>query len=129
MTDRRSILRGLASLPAMAAPAVLMAAIPDPIFAAIERHRQADEAHKVAVMKRAHLIDIPAELEAESGAASDAEVLARHDMHEIVPTTMAGLMAYVAHWQEYTSKDRWSLEQVGWEAFPTIAEALQTIRG
>ena len=128
MTDRRSILRGLAALSFAGAPVALVSTTIDPIFDAIERHRQSDEAHRTAVLKGAHLIEIPAEIEAESGAASDAEVMARHDMHEIVPTTMAGLMAYVVHWQEYTSKDRWNLEQVGWEAFPTIAEALRTIR-
>jgi hypothetical protein len=41
---RRAVLAGIATAPALAAPALALSG-PDPIFAAIERHRAAYAAH------------------------------------------------------------------------------------
>ena len=51
-------------------------------------------------------------------------------MHQAVPTTMAGLAAYVAYWHAYTSPPGLrltQLEEIGWEAVPTIAEAMANL--
>ena len=49
--SRRSLVASAAALPAMVIPAAAIAATQpdDPIFAAIEDHRQADNAHQKAV--------------------------------------------------------------------------------
>jgi hypothetical protein len=44
-TTRRSLLAGAVTLPVLAVPAVAGSLTPDPIFAAIEAHRLADEAY------------------------------------------------------------------------------------
>jgi hypothetical protein len=54
--SRRTILAGIAASPALAAPALALSALgPDPIFAAIKRHRAAAEAHTASVDEQAEL--------------------------------------------------------------------------
>lgn len=54
-TSRRAILVGAASLPALAIPALATQAEPDPIFAMIERHREAERAFNDAIHRHAKL--------------------------------------------------------------------------
>ena len=106
------------------------AAEPDPIFAAIERHREAAAAFEASFEESRHMVHIPADIEGRQTVAGDAETEARFDMHQAVPTTMAGLAAYIAHWRTYTSpagKRFGPLEEIGWEAIPTIAEAMANL--
>lgn len=64
-------------------------------------------------------------------ATGDAEREARFDMHQTVPQTIPGLLAYIGYWTEYTGPVReggnGNLEDVGWEALPTIAEAMAAL--
>jgi hypothetical protein len=60
--SRRAVLAGIATAPALAAPALaLSSGAPDPIFAAIERHRAAAEAYTAGVDEQAELetADVP----------------------------------------------------------------------
>jgi hypothetical protein len=103
MLERRTILRGLTALPFAGSSVVSAAtATPDPVFAAIEKHKAAWAAFEAADSKGCGIIHIPAEIEADSFDASQVEEEARFDMHETVPQTIAGLAAYVAYWHEFT---------------------------
>lgn len=123
---RRSLLRGLAATPLAALPVFAAAQMPtsvDPIFAAIEKHKAAYAAFEVALEPDDG--DGP-----DVGRMSEAEQEARYDMHEAVPQTVAGLSAYVAYWNRYLGppKDGGAGQlSMGWEALPTIAEALETL--
>jgi hypothetical protein len=121
MSNRRAFLTGLAALPLASLPALAA----DPVFAAIERHKLAVALAAEAMERTCYTVDIPDDLEAACDAAQDAEAKARHDMHAAVPTTLAGLKAYVASWHAYVSDDWVVNEQIGWEAIDTIAEALR----
>ncbi len=101
------------------------AAEPDPIFDAIERHRAAEAAF-------VEMVSTSDDFDDRHRVASDAEIVARHDMHQAVPTTMAGLAAYVAHWSAFTNPPEFrlrltQLDEIGWEAVPTIAEAMANL--
>jgi hypothetical protein len=81
---RRTIIAGLAALPAVAAP--IAASLDDPIFAAIERHRAA-----VAALEL-----ISAGVEPARYAAAEAEVLASGNaLLTTTPQTVAGCRALV----------------------------------
>ncbi len=102
----------------------------DPVFAAIEKHRAAAAAFEKSFDESARMVDIPADIEDRQSAAGDAETEARHDMHQVVPTTLAGLAAYVAYWERFTNPPELrmtQLEFIGWEAIPTIAEAMENL--
>ena len=118
----------LAAAPVAALPA--LAADPDPILAAIKRHRAAEAAFQASFDESANMVRIPYDIAERQSAAGDAETEARYDMHQVVPTTMAGLAAYVAYWHAYTSPPGLrltQLEEIGWEAVPTIAEAMANL--
>ena len=115
-----------AALPSALDPA----AKPDPVFAAIERHREAVAAFDASFDESAGMVHIPADIEDRQSVAGDAETEARFDMHQTVPTTMAGLAAYVGYWDAFTSPPGLRigpLESIGWEAVPTIAEAMANL--
>jgi hypothetical protein len=104
MTDkhsRRGVLGALASVPALAVPAVAIAEPVDPIFAAIEKHRAACSA-LVAVMGDCEnwvFVGMP-----EDKAEKDT----RSAMLETVPTTLAGMGAmlkYIADVRELFGPD------------------------
>ncbi|WP_131113391.1 hypothetical protein [Lichenihabitans psoromatis] len=99
----------------------------DPIFAAIDNHKAANAAFLAALNKTAWLSRPPSDLAAATEAASEAEVEARHDMHEVVPQTIAGLAAYVAYWSAFVGPDLddglGEVSSIGWEAISTIAQA------
>lgn len=79
--SRRAALTGAAAI--VVAGPVAASAAPDPIFAAIEKYRRADEHH-------GHCCDRGEE---EAFAAGDASFDAMFDMAETVPTTAAGAIA------------------------------------
>jgi hypothetical protein len=83
---RRTIIAGLAALPAVSAP--VAASLDDPIFAAIERHRAALSALE-NIDEQAEP-DAFAEAQEEMGAAYDA-------MLATVPQTVPGCRALVDH--------------------------------
>ncbi len=118
----------LAAAPVAALPA--LAAEPDPVFAAIERHRAAEAAFQASLDESTGMVHVSNDIADRQRAASDAETEARYDMHQAVPTTMAGLASYVAYWHAHTSPPGLRLtllEEIGWEAIPTIAEAMSNI--
>jgi hypothetical protein len=91
--SRRSLVASAAALPALAVPAVAIAATaePDPIFAAIEKFRTPE----VAWLARCQYeeergIDTP-----ELAALIDACNAARSELADTIPTTPAGLIAYL----------------------------------
>lgn len=113
-TTRRHILAGAAALPALAAPAALASLAPDPIFAAIEAHRAAYQAH-IDLISNVPSID-------DDLICSGAEYEATHELSEqtaidltcIEPTTIAGviaLLAYVDHFNRggITTQNRGSV--------------------
>jgi hypothetical protein len=87
-TTRRAVLAGIATAPALAAPAVAAAgayAPPDPIFVAIERHRTALVAFETA----------PSDDELD--AAGDVHRDALGDLLGTKPTTVAGCVAVLRY--------------------------------
>jgi hypothetical protein len=84
-TSRRAMLAGIAATPAIAAASVAVAgsSTPDPIFAAIENYRQADERHCQACYESDEAAD----------EAGEVSYQAMWRMAETVPTTAAGALA------------------------------------
>jgi hypothetical protein len=112
--SRRTLVTSAAALPALTVPAVVAAsAEPDPIFAAIERHRSAWVDWSAAVeyefgLRRADPRHVVAE------AATQAKADIRHDrcfnLVEIYPTTIGGVVAllqYYAGTFELDGKTYW----------------------
>ena len=94
--NRRAIVRGAATLPAIAAlPVAAVAnAAPDPIFAAIARHRAAYAAWMAAIE-----IEVGTEVATSSAfeAEFEAEQKASKDLVGTPPTTLPGLLALLRH--------------------------------
>jgi hypothetical protein len=88
--NRRAILAGAATLPAMSIPAF---AEPDPIFAAIEAHRRADAAYCAACEA-----DVPE-------IAMDAAWAAADKLLNIRPTTVAGVAALLRYLYEFEKEN------------------------
>jgi hypothetical protein len=120
---RRAILAGIATAPALAAPALaLSSAGPDPIFAAIERHRAAAEAHTATVDERAELeiARVPKDdprwrdFERRSEVIYDQLNEAGRQLFE-APMSIAGLVALFEYMEEQRRAgngdwdDAWSL--------------------
>ncbi len=99
--NRRALVVGAASIPALALPAVAMAATePDPIFAAIEAHREIFVRMLRAARHNANLDeDSPAKEEAEASddAARAIENDAQLELANVEPTTLAGVLALLAY--------------------------------
>ena len=110
--SRRSLVASAASLPALAVPAVAVAATiapdrsienHDPIFAAIEKYGRADEACSARFryedgLEDGHVDLTPAPDDHRTpalAAAVTAVVVARRELADTTPTTLAGLSAYL----------------------------------
>jgi hypothetical protein len=93
---RRAVLAGIAAAPALAAPALVLSG-PDPIYAAIENHRKAepDSLRLSQLEDDLQRDDRTPELVAAIDAAVDAAVDTRRSLAATVPTTPAGLCAYL----------------------------------
>jgi hypothetical protein len=121
--SRRAVLAGIAAAPALAAPALaLTSAGPDPIFAAIERHRAAAEAFTAMCDQQAELdvADVPKDdprwRDFERGAEVTCGELreANRQLFD-APTSLAGLVALFEYMEEERRAgngswgDAWSL--------------------
>jgi hypothetical protein len=91
---------------------------PDPVYGLIEAHRAAAAAHSVALKEQAHLED--GDTEAECHADMDAF----HVLIETAPTTLAGLVAWVAYLDEVRTVEAWMFEEQGPAMVVTLVEAL-----
>jgi hypothetical protein len=133
--SRRAVLAGIAASPALAAPALALGSVPpDPIFAAIKRHRAAAEAHTAKVDEQAELeiADVPEDdprwrdFERRSKVIYDQLEEARRQLFE-APMSIAGLVALLEYMEEQRRAgngdwdDAWSL--------PTQDEMLTALVG
>ena len=117
--SRRKTLAGLAVLPALI-PAVAAAADPDPIFAAIERHRVLSTEYDSAVAISGNLGGPEFEA-AEEITSVCCDALLEHANKLICskPTTLAGAIALVRYvasleeWQEPVDYDQQAWEDAG----------------
>jgi len=102
-TSRRAILAGAATLPALAVPAVAGSLTPDPIFAAIERHRAAYEEHG-RVLEAVNAEEDPETHwtnDERVAAACDADCDALRALVQTVPATFAGAAAMLRYLVEH----------------------------
>jgi hypothetical protein len=99
--NRRAILAGAATLPAVSIPA--LGAEPDPAFAAIEAYKTADAAFLARARYEGDLGRDKLGLAADDWRTPEMEALVdsgwvlRHALAETVPTTMAGLAAVLKY--------------------------------
>ena len=108
--NRRTILAGAAAVPALAIPAAgaastfATASEPDPVFATVAAHREAFVEHMRAARLDGKFMRSDPGAEA-TGAALDAadEALdgATLELSEVVPTTMAGVVALLRHLEKF----------------------------
>ena len=104
--SRRSLVASAAALPALAAPAVAVAAFtePDPIFAAIEAHRVAFMRNKRDSRTASELaINTPEE---KAAAATEQKTYKLYRtqcfaLASTIPTTMAGIVALTAYVDDF----------------------------
>jgi len=135
-TSRRAILAGIAAIPAATSlPAIATAATePDPIFAAIERHKVAFPISMAASSVRMGTVDAkwsseydPVKLEkaeAARSAADDEAGDAAFNLTLIEPTTFAGIVALIDYMEEFNQgqfrlegeEDEWFSAAYMWPA-------------
>ncbi len=119
--SRRSLVTSAAALPVLAVPALAAeAAKPDPVFVAIERFREAEEAYVSLCEHEGGLIASGQELTSapddhrtsEMVATVKASVDARVKLASTSPTTLAGLSALLAFVvSESDEKQIWVFEE------------------
>jgi hypothetical protein len=113
----------LVSAAAVATASPLAATVPDPVFAAIEKHRQACEALSIEILKTDELEELPKEMRKSNITAWEEEIVETDDprwiahqkalqacnraedeatceLAELVPTSAKGALALL----EYTAK-------------------------
>jgi hypothetical protein len=102
--SRRLLVTGTAALPALAVPAMTIAAEPDPVFAAIQKYRARDDAFMTRCrhegeLRKAGVKLVSAEGEygrtAEMIAVVNALIEERWELANAAPTTLPGLVAYL----------------------------------
>jgi hypothetical protein len=122
--SRRHLVTTAAALPALAVPAAAgtLAYEPDPILAAIERHRKL-EADTMAADNEWSEASHRADLKAKTERLDIAKVRAAGALAEIAPTTLAGATALVA----YVSTDLVDGE-TDWHR-PALANAVRALSG
>ena len=145
MTDalnRRRLLAGTAmalSAPVVALPALATA---DPIFALIEKHKEAYELHGLACDRESDAAEkalasgislskeYPGkhETQAALSAASDAAHDALWDLATTAPTTLAGAVALARYVGDFCGQDRLDGEPAI-TALETLADALLALAG
>jgi hypothetical protein len=108
--DRRTILAGAAAVPALAIPAAgaasafTAASEPDPVFATVAAHREAFVEHMRAARLDGKLMRSYPGAEATAAAldaADEALEGATLELSEVVPTTMAGVVALLRYLEEF----------------------------
>jgi hypothetical protein len=116
--NRRALLAGAASVPVTTIP--ILAAEPDPIFAAIERH-------KVAYQVRWEALEAGCDSDTDQ-AMCDADWNARDALLQVRPTTIAGVAALARYSWEFSQQageeGLWGSEG-GYELHQAIAIALE----
>jgi hypothetical protein len=102
--SRRAVLAGIATAPALTAPALaLTVGPPDPIFAAIERHKVAFRISQEAGRIRAHMVYCERALLEASSMADDAADNAANELITVQPATMAGVLALIRHVEAFNA--------------------------
>ena len=128
-TSRRAILAGAVALPAIAVPRLAISAgtQPDPIFAAIERHKTTyitwTETGKIQSETKCSDEERYWEAQVRCRWASRASMRAGFALTNIQPTTMAGVLALLQYVEEFNaggfghpSDDGWRSWPAGWPA-------------
>jgi hypothetical protein len=103
-STRRAVLAGAAALPAISLPAI--ATEPDPIFAAIERHKMAFRIEQETCRAEGHMDSSAPEYKATRAAvdvANDACNEAAYALAELEPTTKAGALALLKYVEEFNA--------------------------
>jgi hypothetical protein len=116
---RRRLLRGLAAVPAVAAlaaatPPALTAAVPDPIFAAIEAHRAANAAHEAAIAEGARLEKLHGFMDEWSRITKkpcDDENEAFDILVGAPAATIAGLLSKIEYLLAIADEEAWMLDE------------------
>ena len=142
--NRRAILAGAAALPATTLPVIAAPAAPDPIFAAIEAHREGWKALGRAVGETDRLVlalprelrltnteweyetDDPSWIAAQRAVDAAHESMDEEGLLKIIPTTLAGVRALA----QYATGEEYDLESLPDGAqvlLATIATALSRI--
>jgi hypothetical protein len=136
---RRFLLSAAGGAVTAAIPVAALAVGPDPIFAAIERHRELSAEYTAAVDVSSKIEDGP-EFEAADAIAGDrcGELLdCAEELIRLEPTSLAGVIAlirYVAsleEWQTPRDPDEFDGQPPDWgKAFcTTVANALDRVGG
>jgi hypothetical protein len=104
--SRRSIVASAAALPALAVPAVAIATItePDPVFAAIEAHRDAFMRNKRDNRTAGELVTNTPEEKAAAATEQKTYKLYHTQCFALastIPTTMAGIVALTAYVDDF----------------------------
>jgi hypothetical protein len=124
--SRRAVLAGIATAPALAAPALALsgAAPPDPILAALAEHRRLD-GMQYDIWERLQQIEVwgqaEIDLEAERCRICDAADQVGWTLTKIRPTTAAGAGALITY-------VRGDLETGEWQS-PAMCNALEALAG
>jgi hypothetical protein len=95
-TSRRAILAGAAALPALAMPSLAMPAGVDPIFAAIEKHRQIEAAYVAACNEHVEQAREQAREDRVTKLCHRSS-LALGELVAMTPTTVAGCAAVLRY--------------------------------
>jgi hypothetical protein len=126
--SRRAVLAGIASSPAFAAPALaLSGAEPDPIFAAIKRHKALNVAfsevlHGMSEFETKHGVAAAGidEWEQREHETSNAERDACDEMTATVPTTLAGLLTLLRYVEGEHDRGEKILDENGLEELISV---------
>jgi hypothetical protein len=137
-TSRRAILAGIASAPALAAPAIALAAEPDPVFAAIDRHLARDaELHAAHNLSKGGGIKAEQDHQELVSTRDDAQMQALADLLTTRPTTLAGCIALLRRLQDWLDENddcypfgefADPVASAGADFFENLADALEQLQ-
>jgi len=113
-TTRRGFLtQGGGAVLALAAPAAAPASALDPVFALITAHREVVATVHAIEAETIRQSDLGIYVETEANDITEhasAEIDLFLKLLDIVPTTLAGVIALVAHLDEIEKQDHWKFE-------------------
>ena len=101
--SRRTVVAGAAAMPVIALPAAAATLHPDPVYAAIAKHCKLRAGYALALRRYALCSSFAPEghaLAAAEGAAYEAEQAACLDVASTQPTTLAGVIALLGHFEK-----------------------------
>jgi hypothetical protein len=124
-TSRRAILAGAAALPALTVSPVALAATPDPIFAAIERHK---DIFRSSLEARRVWSDTPRVPWSEEAWEADVrfrwvhrrENRAGRALATVRPTTVAGVVALIEYVEAFNAGAFKLPHDTGWASEPCL---------